>query len=88
MSVQIDVQLDERGPARMRLCQRDRTGQVLELERRDPYVTACEEEAWARLLDQGRRLPCGSVDVVVEEDPLGGFPPGEVVGRAIAARAA
>ncbi len=88
MSVQINVQLDESGPARMRLCQRDRLGQVLELERRDPYVTACEEEAWARLLDQGRRLPCGSVDVVVAEDAVSGYPASEVVGRAIAARAA
>ncbi|MCA1679267.1 MAG: hypothetical protein LC777_10145 [Actinobacteria bacterium] len=88
MSVQINVQLDERGPARMRLCQRDRLGQVLELERKDPYLTACEEEAWERLLAEGRRLPCGTVDVLVAEDPLAGYPPSEVVGRAIAARAA
>ena len=88
MSVQINVQLDECGPAQMRLCQRDRLGQVLELERRDPYLSACEEEAWARLLDQGRRLPAGTVEVVVGEDPVDGYPSSGTVGRVLAARAA
>ena len=88
MSVQINVALDERGPAAMRLRQRNRLGQESELERDHPYLTACEQDAFTRLLERGQRLPAGTIDVLVAEDGLRGYPSSDAVGRAIAARAA
>ncbi len=84
MSVQIDVQHNERGPAEMRVRQLDRFGQALELERLDPYLTACEEDAYERLLATGRRLPAGSIEVVVAEDEFRRYPASRAVGEAIA----
>ncbi len=88
MSVQISVQLDERGPAAIRVTQRTQRGQLLELDREDPYLTACEEDAFERLLSGGRRLPAGTIDVEVGEDEFRQLPAHDAVGRAIAARAA
>lgn len=87
MGVHIDVRIDERGPASLRLCQADRLGHVVELERHDPYVLECERDAFERLLDAGRRLPAGTIEVVVGADEFRGYPASEAVGRAIATRA-
>ena len=89
MSVQtISVQLDERGPAAIRLCQRSQGGELLELERDDPYLVACEQEAYERLVAAGRRLPAGTIDVLVGEDEYRHYPDSAAVGRVIAERAA
>src|SRR3954452_16997659 len=76
MSVQpsIEVALDERGPSVIRIAQRDRAGHELALEREDPYLLEAEERAFAQLLSAGLRLPAGSIEAVVAEDPVDGFP--------------
>ncbi|HEV2752856.1 MAG TPA: hypothetical protein VGV36_03340 [Solirubrobacteraceae bacterium] len=84
MSVQIKVALDERGPTTMRVTERDRHGAEQRLERWDPYVEACEQAAYDLLLAAGRRLPAGTIDVVVCEDHHRHFPPSRAVGAAIA----
>ncbi len=80
----IDVQIDERGPAAITMRERDRHGHELELERSDPYLAACERDAYDRLLARGRRLPAGTIDVVVGEDEFRRLPGCEDVGGAIA----
>src|SRR3954451_8728100 len=89
MSVQpsIEVALDERGPTVIRIAQRDRAGHELALEREDPYLLEAEERAFRELLSAGMRLPCGSIEVLVAEDPVDGFPSSAQVGGAIARRA-
>ncbi|MCP9491551.1 MAG: hypothetical protein MSC31_17000 [Solirubrobacteraceae bacterium MAG38_C4-C5] len=84
MSVQISVALDERGPTTVRVTERDRHGAEQALERRDPYLEACEQAAYELLLAQGRRLPAGTIDVVVREDERRHYPPSRAVGGAIA----
>ena len=84
MSVQINVRIDEHGPAGVRLRQASRLGRVLELEREDPYLIECEQDAYERLLGQGHRLPAGSIDVLVAEDEFRHYPSSAAVGRAIA----
>ena len=88
MSVQINVQLNERGPAAIRVIQRNQLGQRVALDREDPYLTACEADAFERLLARGCRLPAGTIDVEVGEDEFRRLPAHDAVGRAIAARAA
>ncbi len=84
MCVQINVRIDEHGPAGVRLRQASRLGRVLELERDDPYLIECEQDAYERLLGQGHRLPAGSIDVLVAEDEFRRYPSSAAVGRAIA----
>jgi len=84
MSAQIHIRIDEHGPASVRLLQASRLGHELELERDDPYLIECEQDAYERLLGQGRRLPAGSIDVLVGEDEFRHYPPTGAVGRAIA----
>lgn len=84
MSVQINVRIDEHGPAGVRLRQASRIGRVLELERDDAYLIECEHDAYERLLGQGHRLPAGSIDVLVAEDEFRHYPSSAAVGRAIA----
>jgi hypothetical protein len=84
MSVQIHVALDERGPTTVRVTERDRHGAEQRLERHDPYLQACEQAAYELLLARGRRLPAGTIDVVVCEDERRHFPPSRAVGGAIA----
>jgi hypothetical protein len=87
MSV-ISVQLDERGPARIRMRQLYRPGDELVLDRDDPELVEAEEAAWRELLGRGRRLPRGSVEVLVAADEFGQLAGPEEVGRAIAQAAA
>lgn len=87
MSV-ISVQLDEQGPASIRMRQRQRHGDELELGREDLELVEAEETAWRELLGRGRRLPGGSVDVLVAADQFGRFAGPDEVGRAIAKAAA
>ena len=83
----INVSLDERGPALIRIAQRDRSGHELPLERKDPYLLEAEERAFEKLLAAGSRLPTGLIEVVVAEDALEGYPTSAQVGGAIARRA-
>ena len=87
VTTNINVALDERGPTVIRIAQRDRVGHELELERSDPYLRDAEERAFGELLAAGMRLPRGSIDVLVAEDELAGFPTSAQVGLAIARRA-
>jgi hypothetical protein len=84
----ITVRLEERGPARIRMRQRDRHGDELELGRDDPELLAAEEAAWQELLGRGRRLPAGSVEVLVAADEFGQLAGPDEIGRAIAQAAA
>ena len=84
MGVQIRVALDQRGPTTVRVSERDRHGAEQLLVRHDPYLEACEQAAYDVLLAQGRRLPAGTIDVVVIENELGHFPPSRAVADAIA----
>jgi hypothetical protein len=84
----ITVRLEERGPARMRMRQRDRHGDELELARDDPELVEAEEAAWQELLGSGRRLPAGSVEVLVAADEFGRLAGPDEIGRAIAQAAA
>lgn len=84
MGVRITVALDERGPTTVHLAERDRHGHQQRLQRTDPYLRACEQAAYDALLAQGRRLPAGTIDVVVCEDDLRHFPTSAAVGSAIA----
>jgi hypothetical protein len=84
----ISVRLEERGPARIRMRQRDRHGDELELGRYDPELVEAEEAAWQELLGRGRRLPAGSVEVLVAADGFGRLAGPEAIGRAIARAAA
>ena len=87
VTANIDVALDERGPTVIRIAQRDRVGHQLELERDDPYLLEAEERAFGQLLAAGMRLPSGSIEVLVAEDELDGYPTSAQVGGAIARRA-
>ncbi len=84
---QITVEVNESGPAVLRVRQRDRAGTVVELAPEDRYREACEEAAYERLLAHGHRLPAGSVEVLVGEDELGRYASSRLVGWAIARRA-
>lgn len=86
MSV-ISVQLDDLGPAQISVRQRDRLGCEFPLEREDPYLLDAEERAFDQLLDQGLRLPRGTIDVLVCADEFWSFPTSAEVGAAIAERA-
>ena len=87
VTTNINVALDERGAPVIRIAQRDRVGHQFELERSDPYLLEAEERAFGELLGAGMRLPRGSIDVLVAEDELAGFPTSAQVGAAIARRA-
>jgi len=84
----ISVQLDDLGPAQICVRQRDRLGHEFRLEREDPYLLDAEERAFDRLLEQGLRLPRGTIDVLVCQDEFWSFPTSAEVGAAIAERAA
>lgn len=84
----VNVEVDEQGPALLRIRQRAAPDELVELDHEDPYLERCREVAFEALLAEGRRLPFGSIEVVIGANEYRQWPSCEAVGRAIARCAA
>ena len=83
----ITVATNPTGPAAITMREVNQHGASIMLDRQDPYLLACEQDAYRRLLDAGHRLPAGSIEVTVNMDALARYPLPVQVGRTIAQRA-
>jgi len=80
----VSVQIDEQGPAEVRVIEQLAGGERVAHEPGERYVAEACERAWRDLARAGRRLPAGTVEVLVLEDEFRHVPSGAEVGRAIA----
>ncbi len=84
----IRVAVNEQGPAIFAVHQHEVEGEIVALPMDDCYVTECVEAAWEALLEEGRRLPAGSVEVLVCADEWRKYAAPARVGAAVARRVA